>query len=131
MDTLRCNFCGCEFPEMHPHIKLDNDTHIEMECSRKMAEMWLGKVCDFEGLSWLKHLEIKHYSKLKKKRSTYLHKETKKYILEKYKFTCVFCKSKDNLSIDHIIPVSKGGSDDKSNLQVLCRSCNSIKGNRI
>ena len=35
-----------------------------------------------------------------------------------------------NMTIDHIIPQSKGGTDHKANLQLLCNACNSTKGTR-
>lgn len=35
------------------------------------------------------------------------------------------------LTIDHIYPVALGGTNDLSNLQTLCRQCNSAKGARI
>jgi hypothetical protein len=52
----------------------------------------------------------------------------KEQILKKYSYTCVFCGSKEKLSIDHKKPYSKGGSNEPTNLQVLCKSCNSKKG---
>ncbi len=35
-----------------------------------------------------------------------------------------------HLEVDHIVPQSRGGTDHPENLQLLCGSCNRIKGNR-
>lgn len=43
---------------------------------------------------------------------------------------CVICGSDESLCVDHIVPMSKGGSDDLGNLQLLCRPCNSRKRDR-
>jgi hypothetical protein len=49
--------------------------------------------------------------------------------------TCACCgfasKSKISFQIDHIVPISKGGLSEISNLQILCRKCNAIKGDQI
>jgi 5-methylcytosine-specific restriction endonuclease McrA len=42
-------------------------------------------------------------------------------------FHCQRCASTFNLEIDHITPVSKGGNNDLSNLQLLCSNCNAAK----
>ena len=44
---------------------------------------------------------------------------------------CLMCWSIDNTQIDHIIPLSKWGTNHIDNLQPLCRSCNGRKGNKI
>ena len=44
---------------------------------------------------------------------------------------CMYCGRKpgiDLMDVDHKNPMAKGGSDQKRNLQVLCRSCNTRKG---
>lgn len=38
-------------------------------------------------------------------------------------------KNGEHLSLDHLIPVSRGGTDDESNLVIACMSCNSKKHN--
>lgn len=44
---------------------------------------------------------------------------------------CAECGSTENLTVDHIIPLSRGGTNAPENLSVLCVSCNKRKGNRI
>ena len=45
---------------------------------------------------------------------------------------CLRCGAKGvELTKDHVIPLSEGGSNSASNLQPLCRPCNSWKGTRI
>ena len=41
---------------------------------------------------------------------------------------CLKCGAEDGLSIDHIVPVSKGGQNALDNLQTLCMPCNISKG---
>jgi 5-methylcytosine-specific restriction endonuclease McrA len=45
--------------------------------------------------------------------------------------TCVHCGTSEQLTVDHVWPHSRGGSDDMENLQTLCHSCNSKKGARV
>lgn len=44
---------------------------------------------------------------------------------------CAHCGATENLEVDHIRPVSLGGSNDRDNLQALCRTCNRKKLNRF
>ncbi len=44
---------------------------------------------------------------------------------------CLNCGSPNNLTLDHIVPVSRGGKSHSRNLQTLCRSCNARKGARL
>ena len=46
---------------------------------------------------------------------------------------CKGCRARfefRNMTIDHELPRSRGGTDHISNLQLLCGHCNSVKGNR-
>lgn len=43
---------------------------------------------------------------------------------------CVTCGTAEQLTIDHKLALSRGGTDDRSNLQPMCKPCNSRKGAR-
>ncbi len=45
-------------------------------------------------------------------------------------FECQYCGTSRDLTIDHIIPRSKGGGDGWKNLVTACRHCNAKKGDR-
>ena len=47
-----------------------------------------------------------------------------------YNYRCAHCGTTNNIEIDHIIPITLGGTNTIENLQPLCRSCNASKGGR-
>jgi 5-methylcytosine-specific restriction endonuclease McrA len=50
-------------------------------------------------------------------------------IKEEYNYLCAYCGQMKPLTIDHIVPLSKGGRHDIDNIVPACGSCNSSKGN--
>lgn len=46
------------------------------------------------------------------------------------RYLCVYCKSNRDLTIDHVIPASRGGKNSFENCVTACRTCNNKKGNR-
>ena len=58
-------------------------------------------------------------------------KGLKDELMKRQNRICTYCgyrRMATSMDIDHMIPVSRGGSNDKSNLQVICRKCNLRKG---
>lgn len=61
------------------------------------------------------------------------HKEiplTRRNIMHRDRYTCQYCGRRGDLTIDHIIPRSRGGKDTWDNVTAACRRCNALKGCR-
>ena len=48
-------------------------------------------------------------------------------IREKWEHQCAYCGSKENITLDHVIPQAKGGTDHITNVVCACESCNRAK----
>lgn len=57
--------------------------------------------------------------------------DVRTYVWRRDRGKCVNCGSRENLEFDHIIPVSKGGSNTARNIQLLCETCNREKSDNI
>ena len=56
---------------------------------------------------------------------------SKKNILRRDNYTCQYCGDKSHsLTVDHIIPKSRGGNASWTNMVVACKPCNLSKGNQ-
>lgn len=44
---------------------------------------------------------------------------------------CASCGGTDDITLDHIVPVARGGRHSVGNLQALCRGCNASKGAKL
>ena len=55
---------------------------------------------------------------------------TRKHIFKRDNHECQYCTAKEDLTIDHILPSSRGGSDSWENMVTACIKCNAKKGNR-
>ena len=51
-------------------------------------------------------------------------------VLRRDNHCCQYCGSRKHLTIDHVLPRSRGGTHSWDNVVIACMQCNSIKGNR-
>jgi len=114
----------------------DNKEHILLIRRKRYWRLKKeGKLKPLTGLRYQKKLyfNLRRWVQKKNAEGTHTFQEWQK-LKEKFNYTCLMCGKKEpeiKLTEDHIIPLSRGGSDYITNIQPLCRSCNSKKFNRL
>lgn len=69
----------------------------------------------------------KPYDGYPKKSNDWGYKAFRQEVYERDGYRCVYCNATQGLTLDHLVPQSRGGIHEVSNLVTACRSCNSKK----
>jgi 5-methylcytosine-specific restriction endonuclease McrA len=56
---------------------------------------------------------------------------TRPLVYKRDNHTCQYCGAKEELTIDHVLPSSRGGDDSWENMVTCCLKCNLKKGNKL
>lgn len=64
-------------------------------------------------------------------RETHRRKITRRAVFARDGWTCQYCGSRSNLTVDHVIPRSKGGTSTWDNIVASCAPCNRRKGDHL
>lgn len=120
-------------------VKLGLSTNELDEVARRLAEVGLINSSTLQPLAWDERQmqSDSSYERVKRHREkraaaglpqqNFIRPDVRANVFERDSHSCVYCKSTDDLTIDHDIPQSKGGGDEMSNLLTACRRCNASK----
>ena len=64
-------------------------------------------------------------------RDTHRRKITRRAVFARDDWTCQYCGSRNQLTVDHVIPRSKGGGSTWDNIVAACAPCNRRKGDAL
>jgi len=105
----------CEEEGMPTLLWAEKDFNLCYQCVEKLF------------IKYVSH-SLKKGEKIIVKRAP-ISEELRNELLKEAEYKCSECQSDKLLEVDHKIPFSKGGTTQKSNLQILCKSCNIKKRN--
>lgn len=101
------------------------------DISGDKCKLWKdGRCGDPKYVSWIRNLR---HSRIQQAEGSHTYGEWET-LKRQYGNTCPVCKRIEpeiTLTQDHVIPISKGGSNYIENIQPLCQPCNSRKGSKI
>ena len=106
-------------PDKFAAYRAKEDKSVSVQRSRRWAKQ-----------NPLKRLEYEQRRRAKKMQNG-VFRVTDKELNRLYSSPCVQCGAMDRQTVDHIVPLSRGGRHSIGNLQTLCVPCNSSKNDRL
>jgi hypothetical protein len=148
---FNCDYCWCESFTKNSAYKRKLNHFCKQSCydlykkniltyDKQPAYKWVRKNWESKQVyhkryvdknrEYVNDLKLRHYSRKKwaEWNHTLKQREEIKVI---YNNKCIWCWESKKLTKDHIIPLSKWWSNYISNIQPLCRNCNSKKNNKL
>ena len=128
-DVVFDPFCGCATTCVVAQEL--NRKWIGIDIEKKAAELVVIRLSTKQGMfkDFVHRLDIPQRTDVKIEKE----KDVKQRLFEEQKGICKGCEIElpiQLFEVDHIVPKSKGGGDYYENYQLLCGSCNRIKGNK-
>jgi 5-methylcytosine-specific restriction endonuclease McrA len=84
-----------------------------------------------ESFSLPRPVVIRLVSYVRVPRDTHRRKITRRAVFARDRWTCQYCGSRGNLTVDHVLPRSKGGPSSWENIVTSCAPCNRRKGDLL
>lgn len=139
-ETTVCKLCKTAFVTKSQLLKIGRSKYCSAKCRNQdlkgsNSPYWKGGASVHQK-RWASKNKDKitfygHRRRMRERNSEGFHTLEEWTILkEKYSYMCLCCKKSEpeiKLSVDHIIPLSKGGTDNIDNIQPLCLECNGRK----
>lgn len=140
---LNCELCKVVFWENKCKAEKKKRHYCSMKCyatdrkenwDKSEQPTWKGGVSPYEAhRKYVKnnperiaHLKARRYARHKNAGGSHSLQEWNA-LKKKYKHKCAICKETKPMTKDHVVPLSLGGTDYITNIQPLCRNCNSRK----
>lgn len=140
LNASGCIGNGLEVPKTHQKLAMDGLTYLLTEypkfkerqfiCENILQHAHIITNSPFDRLVIICNINSSKHSKTKRKS---IPGSLRHEVFKRDRYRCVECgaTNKDTrLHIDHILPVSCGGSNELDNLQTLCEECNLAKSDR-
>ncbi len=144
--VAKCKACCHELRAQYYHDHYEEQKKYSQEIYRKNRTAMLARdrvyrqhnatkintrISAWKKLNPEKNLVYHHKYRAKNQSETHFTPEEWQALCEKYEGHCLKCGKQKKLTVDHIVPLALGGSNDIDNIQPLCKSCNTSKGIQI